>query len=483
MVKNWAKISSIRNAMSRKAEVEHRVPLATDMFVPNHSGEHQKLVVRNGADITGAVSIAGDLTVQGITTTTLVVGAVDLTGQQIITGDADETQLIIRANSTQSNINPMIKFQKSDMTDLFSIHSDGQTNLFMGIGTGTYNTGTYNVFAGYLTGERNTTGSNNFAFGYNALRFNRTGTYNMCLGAYAGTGWVNQSFSRNTYIGAVAGYRCSTGVDNTAVGNSAGKFNRTGTGNSYIGANAGAGVDGNSHSFNTGVGMDVLYAVTTGGNNAIVGFRAGYAITIGSNNVLLGYQCGDNLTTGTRNIIIGYDLNATTATTNYEINIGGVIKGDVVTLATNLQGTLTTAGNISVTNATNPLVAVTDTTNTVTAKLQAGDGGGNVGTSTNHDFYLKSNNVDRVVVASGGDVTVNNNLAVAGGLSLSGDLSFAGSAGFYPRRISQAGLPSSGTGDTQVDVGELLLWRDTDDGVVRLVYNDAVTGVKSVALA
>jgi len=56
-----------------------------------------------------------------------------------------------------------------------------------------------------------------------------------------------------------------------------------------------------------------------------------------------------------------------------------------------------------------------------------------------------------------------------------GDLSFAGSAGFYPVRLAQSAQPTP-------DTGELILWRDTDDGKVYLVYNDADSGVKQVEM-
>jgi hypothetical protein len=69
--------------------------------------------------------------------------------------------------------------------------------------------------------------------------------------------------------------------------------------------------------------------------------------------------------------------------------------------------------------------------------------------------------------------------------SATGDMSFAGSAGFYPRRISQSAAPAAGTGATQIDTGELVIWQDTDDDKVYLVFNDpnAATGIKSVELA
>lgn len=56
-----------------------------------------------------------------------------------------------------------------------------------------------------------------------------------------------------------------------------------------------------------------------------------------------------------------------------------------------------------------------------------------------------------------------------------GDLSFQGSAGFYPVRIAQAAQPSP-------DTGELVIWRDTDDGKVYLVYNDTDSGVKQIEM-
>lgn len=63
-----------------------------------------------------------------------------------------------------------------------------------------------------------------------------------------------------------------------------------------------------------------------------------------------------------------------------------------------------------------------------------------------------------------------------------GDITFVGTAGFYPRRLSQAAIPASGVGATQIDVGEYLIWRDTDDNKTYLVYNDTDVGVRSVEM-
>lgn len=60
-------------------------------------------------------------------------------------------------------------------------------------------------------------------------------------------------------------------------------------------------------------------------------------------------------------------------------------------------------------------------------------------------------------------------------ISSNGDITFHGSSGFYPVRISQSAQPTP-------DTGELVIWRDTDDGKVYLVYNDTDSGVKQIEM-
>jgi len=61
-------------------------------------------------------------------------------------------------------------------------------------------------------------------------------------------------------------------------------------------------------------------------------------------------------------------------------------------------------------------------------------------------------------------------------ISSSGDISFVGTAGFYPVRSNQSAQPTP-------DTGELIIWRDSDDGKIYLIYNDTDTGAKKVELA
>jgi hypothetical protein len=63
-----------------------------------------------------------------------------------------------------------------------------------------------------------------------------------------------------------------------------------------------------------------------------------------------------------------------------------------------------------------------------------------------------------------------------------GHHSFAGIAGFYPRLLTQADKPAAGTGLTECNAGELLIWKDSDDNKIYLCFNDAGT-VKTVELA
>jgi len=68
------------------------------------------------------------------------------------------------------------------------------------------------------------------------------------------------------------------------------------------------------------------------------------------------------------------------------------------------------------------------------------------------------------------------------GISATGDVSFTGSSGFYPRRVSQNTEPANGTGATQIDAGELMIWHDADGEETWLMYNDATSGIVGIKL-
>lgn len=67
------------------------------------------------------------------------------------------------------------------------------------------------------------------------------------------------------------------------------------------------------------------------------------------------------------------------------------------------------------------------------------------------------------------------------GFSATGNQTFVGSAGFYPRFLTQSVKPVAGTGATQCDTSEMVMWKDSDDNKVYLCFNDGGT-IKTVEL-
>ncbi len=239
------------------------------------------------------------------TTDELVVGSNSqaLGAKLAIVGTSNQEQLLIRANSGQTNANPLVLFQNSTGTELARLNVDANSNIAFGTNALANNTsGSFNIALGSALAA-NTTGAENVAVGREALSNNTNGNYNVAVGRGALS-------SNNEWF-------------NTAIGN-----------------NAGAGAVGAASGHNVFVGAESGFSITTANNNTLLGRSSGRAVTTGDNNLLLGYQTGDNLTTGSNNILLGYDLNATSATGSNQLNIGGVLEGDTSTLAAVFNGTL-----------------------------------------------------------------------------------------------------------------------------------------------
>ena len=185
----------------------------------------------------------------------------------------------------------------------------GGNSLNVGIEAGLTNTGSSGVFLGYQAGYQNIGQANTFA-GYNAGYVNSSGQGNTFVGSNAGQ--LNSVASNNSIVGYAAGYLGSTGDNNAIMGAYASYGNKTGSANAIFGEEAGRGVANNSFSSST-----------------IVGYKAGFGLTTGSDNILLGWQAGDALTTGTRNIIVGYDQDTSAPSASNELNIGGVLYGNL----------------------------------------------------------------------------------------------------------------------------------------------------------
>ncbi|OIO04086.1 MAG: hypothetical protein AUJ51_02590, partial [Elusimicrobia bacterium CG1_02_56_21] len=170
----------------------------------------------------------------------------------------------------------------------------GTNSIAYGVKAGAINTGNYNVFIGNSAGASNTTGNYNTANGYAALYSNTTG-------------------GNNTANGYAALYYNTTGGNNTANGYYALFNNQTGSANSITGYQAGYGAASSSFSSST-----------------LMGYQAGFSLVNGSaDNLFLGFQAGYAVTTGTGNIVIGYNKGTSAPAANNELNIGGVLYGDL----------------------------------------------------------------------------------------------------------------------------------------------------------
>lgn len=224
-------------------------------------------------------------------------------------------------------------------------------------------------------------------FGFRAGDSVTTGGYNSLFGADAGTAITTGK--QNNFFGSGAGASTTTGVDNVAMGWRALSSNTTGiqnialgrdamislqtaSGNTAIGAFSMKGVAGNSNFYNSALGYQTLYGITSGSYNFAAGYQAGFGNTSGGNNIFIGRQAGDNHTTGSSNIFIGDRIDSQNITGNNQLNIGNLIFG------TGLDGIGTTisTGRIGIgttsPTATIHLKAGTATASTAPLKFTSG---------------------------------------------------------------------------------------------------------------
>jgi len=183
--------------------------------------------------------------------------------------------------------------------------------------------GSFNTATGVDALLNNAGGSENSAFGWNALESNTTGVGNTAIGANALRN--NTEGGTNTSIGVQALFTNTTGQDNTATGfqalffNDGDPNNLEGSDNCAFGSYAlGNSTTGDSNSAfgwsalghntigfnNTAIGALALASNTEGHANTAVGFDALEHAT-GSFNTGVGDQAGFNLTTANNVICIG----------------------------------------------------------------------------------------------------------------------------------------------------------------------------------
>jgi hypothetical protein len=195
-----------------------------------------------------------------------------------------------------------------------------------------------NVLVGNYAGSALTTGVNNSLVGHNAGLTLATGGSNVIMGASAGGSAVSSSNlvligasaaplittssctvigtsaasdlssgANHTVIGYAAGQRIDSFGNDTFVGDGAGRYVNGGQ-NTMVGSACGLGVDGVSLGchYNTAMGYQAMYAITTGNYNCAFGHQCGLALTTGDENTFVGRISGMVSATDNANTYVGY---------------------------------------------------------------------------------------------------------------------------------------------------------------------------------
>jgi len=222
------------------------------------------------------------------------------------------------------------------------------SSTIMGAGAGAAATDTFAVTAfGFEALAALASGGNfNAAFGYKALNAITTGDQNVAVGyeAMKGDGGsttvtdtvavgfaalkVNRA-SDNTAMGSEALFTNSAGINNTATGSNAGK-SQAGAGddnNSWFGKDAGLLANGSASGGNTAVGSQAMDQLTTGIDNIGIGLNACSIVTTGSQNVMVGNDTATSATGSLNQICIG-DTVVATADDQASIGKSGAITSN-----------------------------------------------------------------------------------------------------------------------------------------------------------
>ena len=192
--------------------------------------------------------------------------------------------------------------------------------------TAALTTGSYNIAFGQGALLDLTTGNYNTAVGEHALETITTSSDNTAIG---NTSLIGASAGPNTAIGYLAGEQ-TTGTNNTAMGWEALKGSSTNTSsyNTAIGDQALLDVTGAAN-HNTAVGYKAAgaTALAASSDNSLFGWEAGVTVQSANSNIIVG-EVG-NITSGASNILIGNSLSGTTATSSSQLDIGDLVRGTV----------------------------------------------------------------------------------------------------------------------------------------------------------
>jgi len=209
-------------------------------------------------------------------------------------GTTDNVDLVFRTNNIKK-----VSISTKGQVEIFNTGF----SVFIGEGAGANDDLSFNsnVFIGINAGEYNTTGFNNIGLGYEAFRYNTTGYSNVAVG--------KGSLRKNT-----------TGYHNVAIGESALRENTTGTQNTALGFES---LKNNTTAFgNSALGYQTLENITTGQLNTAIGNNGLINNTSGNWNTVCGANSLQLNTTGSFNSAYGYGALGSTTTMSYNTAIG-----------------------------------------------------------------------------------------------------------------------------------------------------------------
>jgi hypothetical protein len=211
-------------------------------------------------------------------------------------------------------------------------NDDGSANQSIGIGNNALaaavNTA-QNIAIGFqaLDVYNSATDGGMLGIGYSALGGATDGRNSVAIGDWALSGWNGTpAVSGNTAVGSQAlGHLSSSGY-NTALGAKAGLNISSGSSNVFLGRQAGEGA---------------AFGKTNVDNNIFIGMNAGAGLDSNARgNVAIGYGTGQNtIASADYNILIGDNIDPISSTTDYQLNIGNSIIGDMATGNLTISGT------------------------------------------------------------------------------------------------------------------------------------------------
>ena len=361
--------------------------------------------VSNGG--TGATTLTGILLGNGTSAISSVTDGT--TSGQVLSTNANGTYSFIDAAGGDVNISGTpVANQIAIWTDASTIKGDATLSIDNNHEITLYqprattpptDSVSYNIGGGNTSVH---TGLMNTGFGWHNLNLLTTANYNSAFGSNCLLSVTSGGF--NTAVGSGSGQNIITSSESTSIGYEAMKGTTIATMPNGVGG------------ANTAIGYRSL-KIIEGAANTAIGYQSGSAITTGSNNVIIGSNTGSTIATSSNNIIISdgsgnirqsFDINGA-ATFSSSVTSGGLVtinkinEGLVLTAGANTDASyMSTRAN----NGTGWMVMGSQ--GTTSGYIQSGTGANESAITTIGAYALSlgTNQVERLRISSGGDVTI-----------------------------------------------------------------------------